>query len=68
MVGETKKLASVLPHLYLFISRNVVQFIADCFYKEETWSDCESERFADEAKKCVEESLRNIYDHSDGKR
>lgn len=38
-----------------------MQYIADCFYKEETWAEADLQQFMDEAKTCVQESLDNLY-------
>lgn len=50
-----------------------MQFIADCFYKEETWESSSSEEeghehrhFLEEAKSCAQESLTNLYNPSIG--
>ena len=60
----------LLPHLHDHTScptpRNIVQYIADCFYKEETWEESDQREFLDQAKACVQESCDNLYNPSIG--
>ncbi len=58
--GKTPLSSPFAPHS-LPPSRHVVQFIADCFYKEETWAESDLEHFRDEAKACAQESQTTLY-------
>ena len=37
------------------------------FFNRETWSDCNEQLFLAQAHACAIESLKNVYDPSDGK-
>jgi len=44
------------------VIRDVVNYLASCFYREETWELEDEEDFKEEARRCTEESLKNLYD------
>ncbi len=51
------------------VCRDVVHYMASCFYESETWEDMTLDKdsedsFKQQAKNCAKESLKTLYDPS----
>ena len=67
MSGKRKKIKQLILLGFCHICRHIIRYMKQLFFNRETWSDCNEQLFLAQAHACAIESLKNVYDPSDGK-
>ena len=58
--GDAHKLHAHSQEVSL-LSRNVVCSVRECFYRPDTWEDCDKDIFLARAQSCALQSLHNLH-------